>query len=164
MTDQPTGSLGVSPAPSLDVETGQNHIDPFGGNAISVETSRPLNVAQLAAEINRAVGTTMHVAVSFPVPDYPDRTKTMIFVSPSTVAGVADLSARIEQAVTDHVPAEFPDSLPSPPVEVFPVTGMTDRVDLLNPTFVTKLQTGAKVTTAELADALRSILGISPQV
>lgn len=163
MTDIPQdspGSLGSEAAP-LDLldpaaQSGESHLDPFAGDSLAVTTSQDVDVVQLAAEINAAVGTTMQVVVSMPQSDSPDRSEAMVYVSPSQVDGVSDLQAIIDQVVADHTPVV--------PTDVTPEGGLTDRVDLLDPGFVEKLTTGAKVTTAELASALRSILGITPQV
>lgn len=159
MSDSGTDLLDMPPTAPVAIGPGavsntDEHPDPFNRNCVRIEVTRPIEVSQLAVEIEARTKYAVQVVLSAKGQTPSAGAPAVLFVSPKSV------NVKVIQAVIDqHVPA------PSAPLEEtvqdpsLPSVAVPEHLQPL----VDKLAAGESLEGAETSDLLRAILGITPK-
>lgn len=146
-----SGDLTVS---SMDVPLS----DPFNGDCLELQVTKPVNLAQLTTEIQRRTKTPVMLALRSNPTDAPPTAATpnVLWVKPGSLN-----EKTVASVVAKHVPV--PEVMESGPeiIASNTATAITPAFDANQQSLVDRLQAGEQLNAAESSDLLRAILGIS---
>lgn len=164
MTDPDSYAI---PAPGVSISSGDLHIqaadvplgDPFNGDCIELQVTKPVDLGQLTTEIQRRTKTVPQLAMRQNLDGSPASAEQpyILWIHPGTLNQQA-----CQQVLDRHVPIQQSGVLPATETVQEPTaTTVAPKFDDSQQALVGRLEAGEQLNAAESSDLLRAILGIT---